>query len=86
MEQNFEGLEMQKWNIWTDSSKRDEKNGDICLVTIFTPAAIVIKMSKRRRNQPVWAKFVSTSERSYLAPSENAMDCWILIKLPLEIC
>ena len=38
------------------------------------------------RNQPVWAKFVSTSERSYLAPSENAMDCWILIKLPLEIC
>ena len=30
---NFEGLEMQKWNIPTDRARRaDEKNGVICLV------------------------------------------------------
>ena len=30
-ELNFEGLEMQKWNIPTDRAQRvDEKNGVIC--------------------------------------------------------
>ena len=38
------------------------------------------------RNQSVWGKFLSTSERSYLASSENATDYWILIRLPLERC
>ena len=44
---NFEGLEMQKLNISTDRAQRlDEKNWVICLVVMFTPGIIVIKMSK----------------------------------------
>ena len=32
-ELNFEGLEMEKWNIPTDRTRRtNEKNGVICLV------------------------------------------------------
>ena len=47
MELNFEGLEMQKWNIPTDRAQRvDEKNGVICLVIMYTPDVMVIKMSK----------------------------------------
>ena len=46
MELNFEGLEMQKWNIPTDRAQRwDGKNGVICLV-MFTPKVMVVKMSK----------------------------------------
>ena len=47
MEFNFEGLEMQKWNISMDRAQRvDEENGIICVVTLFTPGVMVIKMSK----------------------------------------
>ena len=36
-ELNFDGLQMQKWNIPMDRAQRvDEKNGVICLV-MFTP-------------------------------------------------
>ena len=46
-ELNFEGLEMQKWNKQTDRTQRaDEKNGVICLVIMFAPGVMVIKMSK----------------------------------------
>ena len=47
MELNFEGLEMQKWNIPTDRAQKvDKENGVICLVTRFTPGVVVIKMAK----------------------------------------
>ena len=47
MELNFDGLEMQKWNIPTDRAQRvDGKNGISCLVIMFTPRVMVIKMSK----------------------------------------
>ena len=47
MELNFEGFEMQKSNIPTDRTRRtDEQNGVICLVIMFTPGVIVIKISK----------------------------------------
>ena len=47
MELNFEGLEMQKWNIPSDRAQRiDEKNGVICLVILFRPGVMVIKISK----------------------------------------
>ena len=40
---NFEGLEIQKWNIPTDRTWRvDEKNGVIFLVIMFTPGVMVI--------------------------------------------
>ena len=44
---NFDGLEMQKWNIQTDRAQRvDEKNGIICPAIIFASGVMVIKMSK----------------------------------------
>ena len=47
IEVNFEGLEIQKWNIPTDRVQRvDEKNVIICLVIMFTYGVMVIKMSK----------------------------------------
>ena len=43
---DFEGLEMQKYNKSSDRAQRvDEKNGGICLVSMFTPGDTVIKMS-----------------------------------------
>ena len=44
---NFEGLEMQKFKTPTNSAQRvDETNGIICLVIMFAPRIMVIKMSK----------------------------------------
>ena len=44
---DFEGLEMQKRNIAIDRAQTiDEKNGVICLVVMYTPRVMVIKMSK----------------------------------------
>ena len=46
MELNFEGLEMQKSNIPTNTAQRvDRKNGVICVVIMFTTRVMVIKMS-----------------------------------------
>ena len=42
---NFEGLEMQKWNIPTERAQRvDKRNGAICLIIMFTPRIAVIIM------------------------------------------
>ena len=47
MKPNFEGLEMQKWNIPKDRAQRvDEKKRAICLINMFSPRVIVIRMSK----------------------------------------
>ena len=41
MELNFEGLQMQKWNILSDRAQRvHDKNRVICLVFMFTPRVI----------------------------------------------
>ena len=67
----------------------DGKDGVICLVMVFTPQVMVIKMSKiahffvfsadaSKKSVTVWTKYLRTSERSYLALSENAMDCLVL--------
>ena len=85
MELNFEGLEMQRSNIPTDRAQIvDEEDGVICLVIMFTPRFMVLEMSKMNfllmpaKNRPHYMKYLRASERSYLALSENAMDCWIL--------
>ena len=47
MQLNFEELEKKKRNILMDVAHRvDEKNEVICLFIMFTPRAIIIKMSK----------------------------------------
>ena len=67
----------------------DGKDGVICLVMMFTPQVMVIKMSKvahffvfsadaSKKSVTVWAKHLRASERPYLALSENAMDCLVL--------
>ena len=64
-----------KWNKPTDRAERvDEKNGLVCLVIMFTPGVMVIKMSKIAqfmyfllmtvKKVTVWAKYLSASERS----------------------
>ena len=66
-----------------------KKNGVIFLVIMFTLGVLVIKMSKMvhflyfllmpaKKTATVRAKHLRASGRSYLALSENAMDCWIL--------
>ena len=43
MELNFEGLEMQKWNILSDrAEKLDEKNEVFCLVIMSTLGVMVM--------------------------------------------
>ena len=86
MKLNFEGLEMQKWNIPTDRAQRvDGKNGVFCVVIMFTSQVMVIKKSKMahflyfllmpaKKSVTVWTKYLCASERFYLALSENAMD------------
>ena len=47
MELSFQRLEMQKWKIPTGRPQRaDEKIEAICLIIMFTPRIMVIKMSK----------------------------------------
>ena len=46
MELNFEGLELQRWNIPTGRAQRvDDKNTVICLAIMFTPGITIIKIS-----------------------------------------
>ena len=43
IELNFEGLEIQKWNIPTDRTQRvDEKNGVICLIIMLTHGSFFV--------------------------------------------
>ena len=47
MELDFEGLEMQKWNILTDKAQTvDERDGVIYPVVMFTLRVMVIRMLK----------------------------------------
>ena len=47
MRVNFEGLEIQKWNVAMDRAQIvHEKNGVICLFIMFTPKVMVVKMPK----------------------------------------
>ena len=77
-------LKMQKMKYTNEeSSKSRWENGVICLVNMFAPGVMVIKMSKMTlyglyfllmpaKNQSlIWRKYLRASERSYLALSEN---------------
>ena len=65
-----------------------KKNGVSCLAIMITPGVMKIKVSKNssffvfsayttKKSVTVWTKYLRASERSYLALSENAIDCWI---------
>ena len=83
-ELNFEGLDIQKRNIPTDSAQRvDEKNGVICLVVMFASRVMAIKMSKMahllfsaddsKKLVTVWARYLSVTKTAYRVLSENRM-------------
>ena len=67
------------------AQKVDEKNEVICLIIIFIPRVMVIEMSRMahffvfpadcsKKSVIVCVKHLNSSERSYLALSENAID------------
>lgn len=67
---NFEGLGMRKWNIPTNRAhKIVERNGVICLLTMFTSGVMVIKISQMyflllmtAKSQRVWANGLLDSD------------------------
>ena len=82
MQLNFEGLQMQKWNILTDrAQKASEKKGIICPAITFPPKVMVIKMAHlfvfsaygSKMLITVWAKCFNASGISYWILSENGM-------------
>ena len=79
---------MQKWNISTYIAQRvDEKNYAIHLV-MFTPKVMSLGCQKwlilcnfcwiQKKTDPVWARYLNASERSYLALLQNTMDYGVL--------
>ena len=90
MELDFKGLEIQKRNVPMYRAQRvDEENGVICPVIMVTPKVIIIEMSKMalfftfsadgsKKSVTVCANYLSASEKSYLALSENSMVYWIM--------
>ena len=90
IELNFEGPQIQKWNTPTDKTWTvGVKNGVICLLIMFTPRVVVIKMLKIAnflyfllmiaKNQSQFRQDISAHpKRCYLALLQNAMDHWFL--------
>ena len=61
MKTNFEYFQIQKWMPQTISAeKADGKNGVICLVSIYPPKIMVLKLSKKC----IFCNFVLTSARN----------------------
>ena len=90
---NFEYFQIQKWILQTvRSEKVDEKNGVICLVSMFPSWVMVLKLSKKvhflqfcadlsKKSKSIKAIYIYASERSRYALSENgivycAMTCY----------
>ena len=82
---NFEYFQIQKWILQTvRSEKVDEKNGVICLVSMFPSWVMVLKLSKKvhflqfcadlsKKSKSVKAIYIYASESSHYTLSENGM-------------
>ena len=82
MKINFEYFQIQKWILQTvRSEKVDEKNGVICLVSMFPSWVMVLKLSKKvhflqfcadlsNKSRFIKAIYIYASERSRYALSE----------------
>ena len=87
MKMNFEYFQIQKWILQTvRSEKVDEKNGVICLVSMFPSWVMVLKLSKKvhflqfcadlsKKSKSVKAIYIYASESSHYTLSENVMVC-----------
>ena len=79
---NFEHFQIQKWTLQTVRlEKVDEKNGIICLVSMFPSWVMVLKLSKKvhflqfcadlsKKSKSIKAIYIYASERSRYALSE----------------
>ena len=85
MKMNFEYFQIQKWILQTvRSEKVDEKNGVICLVSMFPSWVMVLKLSKKvhflqfcadlsKKSKSIKATYIYASETSRYALSENGI-------------
>ena len=78
---NFDYFQIQKWMFKTARvEKVDEKNGVICLVSMFPSWVMVCKLSKKyifynflQKSKFVKAIYIYASESSHYTLSENYM-------------
>ena len=87
MELNFEGLEMQKWNIPTNKAQRvHERMGYRSSYWVHSQSrklgdplenVLFFVLSADDSKKPVWVKYLSACEISHLA---------LGFQLPLETC
>ena len=82
---NFDYPQIQKWLLQTvRAEKVDEKNGAICLVSMFLSWVLVCKLSKKvyflqfcadlsKKSKSVKAIYIYASESSHYTLSENDM-------------
>ena len=85
MKMNFAYFQIQKWILQTVRlEKVDEKNGVICLVSLFPSWVKVLKLSKKvhflqfcaclsKKPKSFKAIYIYASERSHYILSENGM-------------
>ena len=85
MKMNFDYFQIQKWMLQTvRAEKVDEKNGVICLVSMFPSWVMVFKLSKKghflqfcadlsKKSKSVKAIYIYASESSHYTLSENGM-------------
>ena len=85
MKMNFEYFQIQKWILQTvRSEKVDEKNGVICLVSMFPSWVMVLKLSKKvhflqfcadlsKKSKSVKAIYIYVTETSRYTLSENGI-------------
>ena len=75
---------MQNWKISTYKTQRVDEKIDAIRLVMLTPKIMVIRMSKiahfmyflldtGKKTDPVWARYLNASERSYLALLQNTM-------------
>ena len=85
MKTNFEYFQIQQWILQSlRSEKIDQKNGVICLVSMFPSRFMVLKLSKKnafleffadlsKKSKSIKAIYIYASERSRNALSENGI-------------
>ena len=85
MKMNFDYFQIQKWMLQTvRAEKVDEKNGVICLVSMFPSWVMVHKLSKKvhflqfcadlsKKSKSIKAIYIYASESSLSTLSENGM-------------
>ena len=82
---NFDYFQIKKWMLQTvRAEKVDEKNGVICLVSMFPSWVMVLKLSQKgrflqfcadlcKKSKSIKAIYIYASESSHYTLSENAM-------------